>query len=81
MIVTKLATEAHDQWVAANPKKPCPTLDDLGKLIGGKIPDDEWGHTYVVKCGKDLPAAAKGFAIVSAGPDGTINTADDITSY
>jgi len=81
LIVQKIATEAYAQWIAKNPGKPCPTLIDLGKVIGGAIPDDEWGHPYVVKCGKDLPAAAKGFAIVSSGADGKPGTADDITSY
>lgn len=34
---------------------------------------DPWGHEYSVRCGKRL------FKVISAGPDGLFDTADDIS--
>lgn len=40
----------------------------------GKLPQDPWGHDFV------YTPREGGFEIRSAGPDGQLNTADDITS-
>jgi len=52
----------------------CPTLDDLvrdKKIESGKV-QDLWGTRYLIEC---LDA---GIRVISAGPDRTRGTADDI---
>lgn len=85
MRVVGYATQAYAVWKEKNPTKACPaSMEELGKAVS---PDaetrDEWGHALILKCGKDLPAAAKGqpIAIESWGFDGKPDTADDLRSY
>jgi general secretion pathway protein G len=43
------------------------------------IPKDRWDHEFIYECpGKHNPDS---FDIISAGPDGLVGTADDITSW
>jgi hypothetical protein len=77
------ATKGLEIWKQKNPDKPCPpSIGHLAASVGPQIPTkDEWGNDFVLKCGKDLPAGAKDLAVISAGPDGKLDTADDIKSY
>jgi general secretion pathway protein G len=45
-------------------------------VSGGKVPADPWGQPYVYR-GPDSAGKDK-FDVLSAGPDGTLGTADDI---
>ena len=69
--------DALPRWKADHPGKSCPaSLDELaGYLhVDPDIPTraDPWGHALVMHCD------AKGFTILSVGPDGNEGTADDI---
>ena len=44
-----------------------------------EVPLDPWGNAYVYECpGKHNPS---GYDLMSAGPDGRVNTEDDITNW
>lgn len=80
--VRKYAYEAYPSWSAAHPDKACPErLEDLNEYMNNHDAKDPWGGTYKVLCGQNLPAGAKGIAIVSPGEDGKDGTADDIKSW
>ena len=82
-VAKKLAFEAYPQWsMKPSNQGKCPTMADLASYIH-QPPDllDPWGHTYVIKCGAHLPPGARGIAVLSAGPDGSEGTADDLTSW
>jgi hypothetical protein len=69
--------DAFPRWRAEHAGKTCPaSLDELaGYLhVDPDIPTrtDPWGHALVMHCD------AKGFTILSVGPDGTEGTADDV---
>ncbi len=85
MRVVGYATQAYAVWKEKNPGKACPaSMAELGKAVAEEAElRDEWGHELILKCGKDLPAAAKGQPIVieSWGFDGKPDTADDLKSY
>lgn len=77
--VKKLAYESYPQWVSrpANTGK-CPTIAQLAEY-GGSL-KDPWGAEYVIKC-QNLPAGAKGIAVLSKGADGSEGTPDDLKSW
>lgn len=80
--IGKMAFEGFPMWAAKHPAKSCPdTIADL--VAESEVPDskDPWGHEMKMFCGSNLPAGAKGLAVVSAGPDGKFDTADDIKSW
>ena len=80
--VKKYAFEAFPQWAAAHVDKECPTsLTELDQYIPGASHDDAWGTPLRMMCGKDLPAGARGLAVMSFGPDKKEGTADDIKSW
>jgi hypothetical protein len=80
--VKKYAFEAFPSWSAAHPDKDCPErLADLNEYMHGSGTDDPWGQPYRMMCGPNLPAGAKGIAILSLGEDGKEATADDIKSW
>ncbi len=80
--VKKIAFELYPQWAVAHPDKACPaSLADLGEYTPDKSFKDPWGNSYVMMCGPNLPAGAKGLAARSNGPDGKPDTADDIKSW
>lgn len=47
-------------------------------LIGESLPTDPWGHDYNYTGSDELEG---GYEIISKGPDGKLNTEDDVTSY
>ncbi len=55
----------------------CPTVDDLIKIkfVNEKVQTtDPWGSAYVISCKEKEPI------VTSAGPDGKLNTPDDIVA-
>jgi serine/threonine protein kinase len=68
---------AFTRWSPSHAGAPCPSAADLV----GNAPqlDDPWGHPITVTC-TDQPAQQV-IGVVSAGPDGTSGTADDIASW
>jgi hypothetical protein len=82
MLVMKLAFEAFPSWSQAHPGKSCPAkLADLLEFTDRKDTKDPWKHELKMFCGANLPAGVKGIAIQSAGPDGKLDTADDVKSW
>lgn len=82
MAAKKYAFEAYPSWAAAHPDKACPDrLVDLNEYMNEKDTKDPWGNDYKMFCGANLPAGARGFAVLSAGEDGKEGTADDIKSW
>jgi hypothetical protein len=69
--------DAWPKWQAEHPKQKCPAkLAEVAKYFGDQ-PDlpvikDPWGNDLVMKCDD------KGFSVVSMGPDGKLDTADDV---
>lgn len=82
MTVKKFAFEAYPSWSAAHPDKGCPErLEDLNEYMNSKDTKDPWGNPYKMLCGQNLPAGAKGLAVMSAGEDGKEGTGDDVKSW
>jgi general secretion pathway protein G len=85
--VKKYAFEAYPSWAQSHPDKQCPDrLEDLNEYMNNKDINDPWGsstspHPYKMFCGPNVPAGAKGFAVMSSGPDGKDGTEDDIKSW
>jgi general secretion pathway protein G len=80
--VKKYAYEAYPSWSASNPSKGCPDkLESLNEYMNNKDIKDPWGGTYKMLCGQNLPAGAKGIAVMSPGEDGKEGTPDDIKSW
>lgn len=83
VMARKLANEAYPQWSlrAASPGG-CPATADLAEYVAQR-PDfkDPWGRPYVVRCGEQLPPGVQGIAVLSSGPDGKPDTADDLRSW
>ena len=80
--VTKFAYEAYPSWSAAHPDKSCPDkLEDLNEYMNNKDIKDPWGGQFKMLCGQNLPAGAKGIAVMSPGEDGKEGTGDDIKSW
>jgi general secretion pathway protein G len=80
--VKKYAFDAYPSWSMAHPDKACPdALEQLNEYMNGKDVNDSWGHPLHMMCGANLPAGAKGLAIVSDGEDGKPGTSDDVKSW
>lgn len=80
--VKKYAYEAYPSWSAAHPDKGCPDkLEDLNEYMNNKDIKDPWGNNYKMLCGQNLPAGAKGLAVMSNGEDGKEGTGDDVKSW
>jgi general secretion pathway protein G len=78
----KYAYEAYPSWSAAHPDKACPAnISDLNEYMNGNDSNDSWGRPIKMMCGANLPAGAKGIALVSAGEDGKEGTEDDLKSW
>jgi hypothetical protein len=74
----RLVTEAYLRWSIANIDQRCPTdLADVARYAQSDDVLDPWGTRLAMIC--DLPGVH--FAVVSAGPDGTFGTADDVRSW
>jgi hypothetical protein len=80
--VQKYAFEAYPSWSSSHPDKGCPaSLSDLNEYMNSDDSNDSWGHPLKMMCGQNLPAGAKGIAVMSAGEDGKEGTCDDILSW
>jgi general secretion pathway protein G len=78
----KYAFEAYPSWSAAHPDKGCPEkLADLNEYMNSEDSNDSWGKPLKMLCGSNLPAGAKGIAIMSAGADNKEGTEDDLKSW
>ena len=78
----KYAFEAYPSWSAAHPDKSCPDkLEDLNEYMNNKDVKDPWGGQFKMLCGQNLPAGAKGMAVMSPGEDGKEGTTDDVKSW
>ncbi len=80
--VTKYVHEAYPSWSTTHRDKSCPDkLEDLNEYMNNKDIKDPWGSPYKMMCGQNLPAGAKGLAVMSNGEDQKEGTADDIKSW
>lgn len=52
------------------------TKDDRGRSELMELPEDPWGHAYILREGD----RAGDFEVISMGPDGNENTEDDISN-
>ena len=81
MAVSKYANEAYPSWASSH-SDACPkSLADLNEYMNNHDIKDPWGNDYRMFCGANLPAGAKGLAVMSNGEDGREGTADDIKSW
>ena len=82
LTVHKFADEAFPMWTRNHSDKGCPDkLEDLSEYMDKKDTKDPWGNPYKMFCGQNLPAGAKGLAVMSAGEDGKEGTPDDVKSW
>ena len=82
LTVQKFANEAFPQWARSHPDKACPEkIEDLSEYMDKKDTKDPWGNQYKMMCPPNLPAGAKGIAIMSPGEDAKEGTEDDIKSW
>jgi prepilin-type N-terminal cleavage/methylation domain-containing protein len=80
--IKKYAFEAYPSWSASHPGKSCPEkLADLNEYMNSNDSNDSWGRPLKMLCGSELPAGARGLAIMSAGEDGKDGTPDDVKSW
>lgn len=63
-------------WAAAHRGAPCPDLAELGTETELS---DPWGHRFALTCTGQPEDQIIG--LISAGPDGTAGTADDVASW
>ena len=78
----KYAYEAYPSWSAAHPDKACPgNITDLNEYMNENDANDPWGRPLKMLCGANLPAGARGLAVMSIGEDGKEGTEDDIKSW
>jgi len=78
----KYAFEAYPSWAAAHPDKACPgAITELNEYMNGNDSNDSWGRPIKMMCGANVPAGAKGIALLSAGEDGKEGTEDDLKSW
>jgi general secretion pathway protein G len=82
-MVQRLATESYARWSMDNSGKSCPSdVAEVAKYSNDKEGKDPWGHPMIVLCGENLPEGVTGgFGVVSMGPDGKLDTKDDIKSW
>lgn len=73
-IAKKYADEGFPAWVVSNPDYPCPQrLAELDVYVGRRDTIDPWGLPFQSYC-----HSGNTFRVVSAGPDRTHGTHDDI---
>ena len=69
--VQKYANDAFINWQADHTGKKCPaSLSELNEYMNQDDAKDPWGNPFVMQCGENLPAGAKGIAVMSYGADG-----------
>lgn len=61
-------------WAKSHVGAPCPTIEALGDMA-----TDPWGHPMQLTC-VDQPLKQI-IGVMSAGPDGTLGTSDDVASW
>lgn len=67
--------DAYRRWGYDHRGTTCPAaLSDLDSYARRTNTNDPWSRPYVMRC------SATGFDVLSAGPDGRLGTADDLTS-
>lgn len=83
----KVARLAMVKLVAAYPYwtmetgEMCPTrIEDLYPYFDANEEVDPWGEKYLVACGEEVTTVL-GFGVLSRGPDGRLNTDDDLRSW
>lgn len=81
--VDKIAGDWFDRW--AHDGATCPgSLDELARAVNATSGDldDPWGKRYRFACAgaPALPSAVR-FGVISDGPDGVPDTADDVKSW
>jgi prepilin-type N-terminal cleavage/methylation domain-containing protein len=82
LTASKYVNEAYPQWSSVHSDKACPDkLEDLNEYMNNKDIKDPWGNNYKMFCGANLPAGAKGLAVMSSGEDGKEGSEDDIKSW
>jgi hypothetical protein len=63
-------------WRSSHGPTACPSLAELrGAMLidpGEPLPTDPWHHQYIIEC------AGESVAIRAPGPDGKVNTLDDL---
>jgi hypothetical protein len=70
-----LATASFAEWLMNHPGETCPaSIDEMTLLDADSM--DPWGTRMETICRPD-----GGLGVVSAGPDGSFHTADDIHSW
>jgi prepilin-type N-terminal cleavage/methylation domain-containing protein len=80
--LTQYANEAFPQWSASHPDKACPDkITDLNEYMNSSDANDSWGRPVKMLCGANLPAGARGLAVMSMGEDGKEGTEDDLKSW
>ncbi len=80
--VQKFASEAYPLWSQANPDKACPAdITALSEYMNSNDVKDNWGQPYRLLCGPTAPPGVQGIGVISSGPDGKPDTADDIKSW
>lgn len=80
--LTQYANEAFPQWSASHPDKACPDkITDLNEYMNSSDANDSWGRPIKMLCGANLPAGARGLAVMSMGEDGKEGTDDDLKSW
>jgi hypothetical protein len=78
----KYAFEAYPSWSTTHPDKQCPEkLSDLNEYMNNDDSNDSWGKPLTMLCGTNLPAGARGLAVMSMGEDGKEGTPDDLKSW
>jgi prepilin-type N-terminal cleavage/methylation domain-containing protein len=90
LMMKEYADEAYLGWQKSNPGKQCPAaLGDLNKWTNRKTAEeskdgkvdvnDAWGNPMTMQC--PPPPGAHGIGVTSAGPDGKLETEDDLHSW
>lgn len=78
----KYAFEAYPSWSTSHPDKACPAeISELNEYMNNNDSNDSWGRPIKMLCGAELPAGAKGLAVMSVGEDGKEGTPDDLKSW
>ena len=82
LALAEIARIAYPLWALQHDGQDCPqTLEELEPYLSSpRKLTDPWGSTLHLACG-DRPGGAERFGVVSAGPDRTPGTNDDLHSW
>ena len=74
-----LLHEAVPMWAIEHPRQRCPaSIAELAPFRNSLSLNDPWGHPIHVICGTSLSSGRFAVWARSAGPDGEVDTDDDI---